>query len=100
MSEVQVNAPEGDVSPAKIYGVVLSVGVVCSLLIVSTYEYTKPIIQRNKIAAREVAILQVIPGAVTSKAFALDEVSGEFKLAAAGRRTRTWFSLATTRVAN
>ncbi|TWT79039.1 Electron transport complex protein RnfG [Planctomycetes bacterium CA13] len=84
MSDTETKAPEGDSSAGKIYGVVLSVGVVCSLLIVSTYEFTKPIIQRNKIAARELAILDVIPAAVSSEAYLLDEASGEFQAAGEG----------------
>jgi electron transport complex protein RnfG len=63
----------------RIYGVVLSVGVCCSLLIVSVYEVTRPIIQRNRIALRQDAILKVIPGAKTSAAFRLDETTGQFQ---------------------
>ncbi|TWU31575.1 FMN-binding protein [Novipirellula artificiosorum] len=83
MSEEQLNVSDSGASAAKIYGVVLSVGVVCSLLIVSTYEFTKPIIQANKLAARELAILEVISDAVTSEAFVLDEATGEFQKASA-----------------
>lgn len=57
----------------RIYGVVLGVGVACSLAIVSVHELTGPIIQRNKVAMRQRAILDVLPAAVTSAAFQLDE---------------------------
>lgn len=64
---------------ARIYGVVLSVGVCCSFAIVTTYEMTRPIIQRNKIAARQRAILDVLPGATTIAAYRLDESSDRFQ---------------------
>jgi electron transport complex protein RnfG len=62
-----------------IYGVVLSVGVVCALAIVSVYEFTGPIIQRNRVALRQRAILEVLPGATSSAAFRLDPSSGEIE---------------------
>ncbi|TWU43431.1 Electron transport complex protein RnfG [Novipirellula aureliae] len=70
-------------SAAKIYSVVLGVGVVCSLLIVTTYEVTRPIIKANKLAMREQAILDVIPGAVTSKSYQFDETDAHFHPATA-----------------
>jgi Na+-translocating ferredoxin:NAD+ oxidoreductase subunit G len=57
---------------SKIYSVVLSVGVVCSLAIVSVYEVTRPIIQRNQIALRQAAILEVLPAAERTEAFQWD----------------------------
>lgn len=48
---------------ARLYGVVLGIGIVCSLAIVTTYEVTLPIIQRNKVEQRRQAILDVIPDA-------------------------------------
>lgn len=65
----------------KIYSVVLSVGVVCSLAIVSVYEGTRPIIQRNQIAFRQHAILEVLPAAETTAAFQRDATTGQFHLA-------------------
>ncbi len=56
----------------RIYGVVLGVGVVCALAIVTVYEITRPIIQRNRIALRQRAILDILPGASTSRAFRFD----------------------------
>ncbi len=56
-----------------IYGVVLSVGVVCALAIVTVYELTKPIIRDNQIALRKRAILHVLAGASTSTAFRVNE---------------------------
>jgi electron transport complex protein RnfG len=77
MSDVQ---PQGELpiqaSVARIYGVVLSVGVVCALAIVTVYEVTQPIIGRNRIAMRQRAILNVLPGATSSVAFRVNESSG------------------------
>jgi len=64
---------------ARIYGVVLSVGVVCALAIVTVYEVTRPIIQRNRIALRQRAILHVLPGAVSSASFRWNESTGAFE---------------------
>lgn len=63
-------------TPMWIYGVVLSVGVLCSLAIVTTYEMTRPIIARNKIAQRRQAILDVLPEANSVTAFAFDSATG------------------------
>ncbi len=66
-----------DLQGPRIYAVVLGIGVVCSLAIVSVHQWTAPIIQRNKIAYRSRAILDVLPGAVSSAAFRPDD-SGRF----------------------
>jgi electron transport complex protein RnfG len=71
-------AAAGSGQAAKIYTVVLSVGVCCSLAIVTVYRVTLPIIQANMIAMREEAILEVLPAARTSSAFRLDESGGKF----------------------
>ena len=65
-------------SSTRIYGVVLSVGVLCSLAIATTYEFTRPIIARNKIAQRRRAILDVIPQATSIAAFSFDSALGQF----------------------
>lgn len=65
--------------PTKIYGVVLGVGIVCSISIVSVYEATRPIIRRNQIAMRQAAILDVLPVAATSVAFRLNHSSNQFQ---------------------
>lgn len=66
-----LEAPTTPVWP--MYRTLVSVGLVCGLLIVSAYELTRPIIQRNKIAARQAAVLQVLPGAHASRTFRVDE---------------------------
>ena len=65
-------------SANRIYGVVLSVGVLCSLAIVTTYEITRPIIARNKITQRRQAILDVLPQASSIAAYAFDSSTGNF----------------------
>ena len=47
----------------KMYRAVVGVGLVCGLAIVTVFEVTRPIIARNKIEARQRAILHVLPGA-------------------------------------
>lgn len=66
-----LEAPTTPVWP--MYRTLVSVGLACGLLIVSAYELTRPIIQRNKIAARQAAVLQVLPGAHASRTFRVDE---------------------------
>lgn len=41
------------------------VGILCSLLIVSTYQATLPVIERNKAEALEKAVFEVLPGTET-----------------------------------
>jgi Na+-translocating ferredoxin:NAD+ oxidoreductase subunit G len=65
--------------PLKIYGVVLCVGIVCSVSIASVYEVTRPIIARNQIALRQAAILDVLPAAAYVTAFRLEASTDQFK---------------------
>jgi electron transport complex protein RnfG len=61
-----------------IYAVVLSVGVVCSLAIVSVYEITRPMIAANQMAFRQSAILQVLPGSTTTATYQFDPANEQF----------------------
>jgi Na+-translocating ferredoxin:NAD+ oxidoreductase subunit G len=47
-----------------------ALGLVCAVLIVTTFQLTLPTIERNKAAALERAIFDVIPGATSKTAFA------------------------------
>lgn len=78
-TEDQLVSDPASPGPAKIYGVVLGVGLLCALAIVLVYEVTKPIIRANRIAMRQRAILEVLPGATTSGAFLLDGATGELQ---------------------
>lgn len=75
---VEVQAGARQDSARRIYGVVLGVGVLCSLAIVTTYELTRPIIARNKITQRRQAILDVLPQASSIAAFGFDSETGRF----------------------
>jgi len=54
-----------------LYRALVGVGLLCGLLIVSVFELTRPVIQRNQAEALQRAILQVLPGAVSSRTFRL-----------------------------
>ncbi len=75
----RAGGPPANAGAARIYGVVLSVGVVCALAIVTVYDVTRPIIQRNRVAMRQRAILDVLPGASASAAFRVDESTGKIE---------------------
>ncbi len=49
------------------------VGILCALLIVTTYQLTLPTIQKNKAEALERAIFHVLPGATSKVTFSIDE---------------------------
>lgn len=68
----------------RIYAVVLAVGLCCGLAIVCVFEFTKPIIARNRAAMRQAAILDVVRGATTNVGYVLDEARDEFKPSGAG----------------
>tara|TARA_R110002073_G_scaffold229781_3_gene390650 strand:- start:2369 stop:3091 length:723 start_codon:yes stop_codon:yes gene_type:complete len=67
---------------AAIYGVVLSVGIVCSLATVTVYQLTLPRILRNQVAMRHDAILAVLPDVVLVIPFKIDQAGGRFRPAA------------------
>lgn len=72
-----------------LYRALVGVGVVCGLLIVAAYLLTGPAIARNEAAALRQAVFQVLPDAVASAPFLLQE-DGSFRPAAEGddpRRT-------------
>jgi electron transport complex protein RnfG len=53
--------------------------VLCSLAIVTTYQWTRPIIANNRIAQRRRAILDVVPQADSIQAFTFDEEEQSFR---------------------
>ena len=77
MSAAEQNSPT-----IRIYGVVFSVGIACSLAIVSVFELTRPIIAANQVAFRESAILEVLPGTTKTATFRFDPATEQFALAA------------------
>ena len=57
-------------SGAKMIVTMGSLGLVCAILIVAAFQFTLPTIERNKAAALERAIFDVIPNATSKTAFA------------------------------
>ena len=60
------------------------VGIVCSLLIVFVYQYTKPIIEAKKALALEKAIYQVLPGTTNKVTFDLQADNSFVKIEGQG----------------
>jgi electron transport complex protein RnfG len=58
------------------YRAMVGVGVVCGLLIVSAFQVTRPIIERNKAEALQKAIFHVLPDATTSTTYRLEQSGG------------------------
>jgi electron transport complex protein RnfG len=61
------------------YRAMVGVGVFCGLVIVSVFQVTRPVIERNKAEALQRAIFHVLPNADTSTTYRLDE-NGGFKI--------------------
>jgi electron transport complex protein RnfG len=53
------------------YRALVGVGLLCGLLIVSVFQLTRPVIERNRAEALQRAIFQVLPGARSSATFRL-----------------------------
>jgi len=58
------------------YRAMVGVGVFCGLLIVSVFQVTRPIIERNKAEALQKAIFHVLPDARTSTTYRLNDAGG------------------------
>jgi len=58
------------------YRAMVGVGVFCGLVIVSVFQVTRPVIERNKAEALQKAIFHVLPNASTSTTHRLDESGG------------------------
>jgi Na+-translocating ferredoxin:NAD+ oxidoreductase subunit G len=58
------------------YRAMVGVGVCCGLLIVTAYQVTLPLIEKNKAEALQAAIFHVLPDATTQTAFRLGEAGG------------------------
>jgi len=58
------------------YRALVGVGLLCGFLIVTVYEYTRPVIERNQAEALRRAIFQVLPSARSSAAYRLDDTRG------------------------
>ncbi|MGB3052441.1 MAG: FMN-binding protein [Polyangiales bacterium] len=79
MSHSELAGPAAPPSIWHMYRAMVGVGVFCGLLIVSVFQVTLPVIERNKAEALQKAIFHVLPNASTSTTYRLDEAGG-FKL--------------------
>ncbi len=67
------------------YRAMVGVGALCGLLIVSIFQLTRPRIERLRAEALERAILEVVPGALSSRTY-VEAGDGTFAPSAAGER--------------
>ena len=79
MSHSELASAPAPPSIWHMYRAMVGVGVFCGLLIVSVFQVTLPVIERNKAEALQEAIFHVLPNASTSTSYYLDEADG-FKL--------------------
>ena len=71
MSQARLAVQAAPPSSWQMYRSMVGVGVVCGLLIVSVFQLTRPVIERNKAEALQRAIFQVLPEARSSTTFRL-----------------------------
>ena len=76
MSGAELTEPRPSPSAWPMYRAMVGIGVACGLLIVTVFQGTLPIIQRNKAEALQKAIFRVLPAAETSATFAFDPTNG------------------------
>jgi len=77
MSQVELASRPASSSTWHMYRAMVGIGVFCGLIIVTVFQLTRPVIERNKAEALQKAIFHVLPQASTSTAYRLDE-SGAF----------------------
>ena len=76
MSHAELASRPAPPSTWHMYRAMVGVGVCCGLLIVTAFQVTRPIIERNKAEALQEAIFHVLPNARTSSTYRLDETGG------------------------
>lgn len=69
MSSAPIVTNQTEASVFSMYRALVGIGILCGLLIVSVFEVTKPVIQRNRAEALRQAVFKVIPNAESSKTF-------------------------------
>lgn len=67
---------ENTAKSTKMLQAMVGIGIFCALMIVLTYQGTKPIIKENKAEALERAIFEVVPGTDQTKGFLFEEGRG------------------------
>ena len=78
MSDAELASRPAPPSIWHMYRAMVGVGVFCGLLIVTAFQVTQPIIERNKAEALQEAIFHVLPNTSTSRTYRLDK-AGDFK---------------------
>ncbi len=76
MSPAELASRPAQTSAWQMYRSMVGVGVLCGLLIVTVYQVTLPVIERNKAEALRSAIFHVLPDASRTATFALVESGG------------------------
>jgi electron transport complex protein RnfG len=76
MSQVRPMAAPVQPSVWHMYRAMVGVGLLCGLLIVTVFQMTRPVIERNKAEALQRAIFQVLPEARSSTTYRLDGDEG------------------------
>lgn len=71
MSVLQMAGTPVRPSPWQMYRAMVGIGLLCGLLIVTVFQVTKPVIDRNKAEALQRAIFRVLPEARSSTTFRL-----------------------------
>ena len=79
MSDAELASRPAPPSTWHMYRAMVGVGVFCGLLIVTAFQVTQPIIERNKAEALQEAIFHVLPNTSTSRTYRLDK-AGDFKV--------------------
>jgi len=79
VSDAELASRPAPPSTWHMYRAMVGVGVFCGLLIVTAFQVTQPIIERNKAEALQEAIFHVLPNTSTSRTYRLDK-AGDFKV--------------------
>ena len=85
MSRVELANRPAPTSTWHMYRAMVGVGVCCGFLIVGVFQVTRPVIERNKAEALQKAVFHVLPNAIASTTFRLDESGGFAPLQSGGR---------------
>jgi len=73
MNQFDPTKVEKPASDLKMFRAMVGVGIMCALLIVMTYEFTLPVIKKNKTEALEKAVFKVLPGATKKTTYKLND---------------------------
>lgn len=83
MTQEQPFAAPPSAKTWQMYRALVGVGLLGGLLIVTVFEFTRPVIERNHAEALQQAIFQVLPAARSTHSFRLDEAGGFTRATAA-----------------